>query len=98
MLGSGNPTPYDVPLAVVLALIALLLLAGAMTASSWSPSVAAMVRRASLAVAIAAFAVVMVVTPTTNGMIGAWRVLFVWPPLGLAVIGYLVWSWRVGSL
>jgi hypothetical protein len=98
MLGSGNPTPYDIPLAVFLALIALLLLGGAITASSWSPSVAALVRRVAVLVAVAAFAVVMIVTPTTNGIIGAGRVLFVWPPLALAVIGYLVWSWRVGSL
>ncbi len=98
MLGSGNPTPYDIPLAVALAVIALLLLAGAMTAGSWSPPVAGIVRRGAIAVAIATFTVVMIVTPTTNGIIGAGRVLFVWPPLALAVIGYLVWSWRVGSL
>jgi hypothetical protein len=42
--------------------------------------------------------IVHVVTPTTNGIIGAGRVLFVWPAIALAVVAYLVWSWRAGSL
>ena len=30
--------------------------------------------------------------------VGAIIVLFVWPAIALAVIAYLVWSWRAGNL
>lgn len=98
MLGSGNPTPYDTPLFVLLVVLALLLIAGAVTATSWSPSTAAIVRRVAAIVAVGATAVVFWVTPTTNGIIGATRVLFIWPALAVDVVAYLVWSWRAGGL
>ena len=79
MFGSGNPTPYDIPLICLLAALAIVMFA-------------------ALLVGIAATVVVRVVTPTTNGIIGAGRVLFVWPAIALAVIAYVVWSWRAGSL
>jgi len=41
--------------------------------------------------------VVHVVTPTTNGIIGAARLLFIWPAVALMVVSYLIWSWRAGS-
>ena len=46
----------------------------------------AIVMFAALLVGIAATVVVRVVTPTTNGIIGAGRA------------PYVVWSWRAGSL
>jgi hypothetical protein len=98
MFGSGNPTPYDVPLIVLLVALAILSLIGAATTGSWSPTTANLVRRGAMLVAIAATAVVHIVTPTTNGIIGAGRVLFVWPAIALTVIGFLVWSWRVGHI
>jgi len=98
MLGSGNPTPYDLPLIGLLVVIAVLLFAGSATASAWSPATATIVRRGGLLLAVAATAVVMVVTPTTNGIIGAGRVLMVWPAFGATVLGYLIWSWRAGRL
>lgn len=98
MFGSGNPTPYDTPLFVLLVVLALLLIAGAVTATSWSPSTATIVRRGAALVAIAATVIVFRVTPTTNGIIGAARVLFIWPALAVSAIAYLVWSWRAGGL
>ena len=98
MLGSGNPTPYDTPLFVLLVVVAVLLITGALTAASWSPSTAAIVRRGAALVAICATVVVFRVTPTTNGIIGAARVLFIWPALAVGVIAYLAWSWRAGGL
>lgn len=98
MFGSGNPTPYDIPLIVLLVALGTLLLIGAATTASWSPTTGTVVRRGAMLVAIAAIAVVHIVTPTTNGIIGAARVLFVWPPIALTVIGFLVWSWRAGHL
>jgi hypothetical protein len=98
MLGSGNPTPYDIPLLVLLAALALVLFIGAGTANAWSPTTATLVRRGAMVVAIGTTVLVHVVTPTTNGIIGAARMLFIWPALALTVIAFLVWSWRVGRL
>jgi hypothetical protein len=98
VLGSGNPTPYDVPLFIVLVALAILLLIGAGTAPSWTPATAVVVRRAAVLLGIVATAVVLIVTPTTNGIIGAGRVLFIWPALGVTILGYLIWSWRSGGL
>ena len=98
MFGSGNPTPYDTPLFVLLVVLALLLITGAVTATSWSPSTATIVRRGAALVAIGATVVVFRVTPTTNGIIGATRVLFIWPALAVGAIAYFVWSWRAGGL
>jgi len=98
MLGSGNPTPYDIPLIALLVALAILLFLGAATSGSWSPMTATVVRRGAIVVAIGATAVVHIVTPTTNGIIGAARVLFVWPAIALVVIAFIVWSWRIGHL
>src|SRR5690349_8814713 len=98
MFGSGNPTPYDIPLIVVLVLLAILMFVGASVGNTWSPSTATLVRRGSMLVAIVAIAAVHIITPTTNGIMGAARMLFVWPAIALAVIAFLVWSWRVGRL
>jgi hypothetical protein len=98
MLGSGNPTPYDTPLFLLLVVLALLLIVGAVTATSWSPGTATIVRRAAAILAIGATVVVFRITPTTNGIIGAARVLFIWPALAVTVIAYAVWSWRAGRL
>ena len=86
MFGSGNPTPYDIPLICLLAALAIVMFVGAASTGSWSPATATLVRRAALLVGIAATVVVHAVTPTTNGIIGAGRA------------PYVVWSWRAGSL
>jgi len=98
MFGSGNPTPYDIPLIVFLVAIGILMLVGAATHASWSPTTATLVRRGAAIVGLIAVVVVHRVTPTTNGIIGAARVLFVWPAIAFAVIGFAVWSWKVGRI
>ena len=98
MLGSGDPTPYDFGLVLLLLGLAVLLAVGAMTTGLWSPGTAAAVRRGAVLLAVCATAVVLVRTPTTNGMIGAGRVITVWPALAAAALAYLAWSWRAGRL
>ena len=98
MFGSGNPTPYDIPLIVVLVVLAIVMFVGASIGSTWSPSTATLVRRGSMFVAVVAIAAVHIVTPTTNGIMGAARMLFVWPAIAFTVVAFLVWSWRVGRL
>ena len=98
MFGSGNPAPYDIPLIVVLVLLAILMFVGASVGSMWAPSTATLVRRGTMLVAIIAIAAVHIATPTTNGIMGAARMLFVWPAIALAVIAFAVWSWRAGGL
>lgn len=98
MLGSTDPTPYDAGLVILLLLLAALLAVGAVTAGMWSPSTAAAVRRSAVLLAVCATAVVIVRTPTTNGTIGAGRLISVWPALAMAGVTYLAWSWRAGRL
>ena len=77
MFGSGHPMPYDISLICLLAALAIVMFVGAASTGSWSPATATLVRRAALLVGIAATVVVRVVTPTTNGIIGAGRVPYV---------------------
>ena len=98
MFGSGNPTPYDFPLIFLLMGLAILMFVGASIGSTWAPSTATLVRRGSMVVAVVAIAAVHIITPTTNSIVGAGRMLFLWPAIALAVIAFLVWSWRVGGL
>ena len=98
MFGSGDPTPYDFPLIFFLVALAIVMFVGASVGSTWSPSTATLVRRGSMIVAIIAIVAVHIITPTTNGIVGAGRIMFLWPAIALAVIAFLVWSWRVGRL
>ena len=98
MLGSGNPTPYDIPLIVFLAAIAVILFIGAFAGSAWPPTTALLVRRGAFAIGVMATVLVHIVTPTRNGIVGAGRVLFMWPAIGLMVVAFAVWSWRAGRL
>lgn len=98
MLGSGDPTPYDAGLVLLLLGLAVLLTVGAVTAGLWSPAVAATIRRSAVLLAVCATALVLVRTPTRNGMVGAGRVISVWPALAATALSYLAWSWRAGRL
>lgn len=98
MLGSGDPTPYDAGLVVLLLLIAAVLVVGAITTGHWSQANAALTRRGAVLLAIVATAFVLVRTPTTSGSIGAGRLISVWPAMAAAGIAYLAWSWRAGRL
>jgi hypothetical protein len=98
MLGSGDPTPYDAGLVLLLLALAVLLAVGAVTAGQWSPGAGAAARRSALVLAVCATAIVLVRTPTRNGMVGAGRAISVWPALAATALAYLVWSWRAGRL
>ena len=98
MLGSGNSTPYDLPLLAILVGIALLLVIGAATPERWPDETGAWIRRVALAVATAAMIGVHMISPTSNGMIGAGRLLTLWPAYAVVILAYLVWALRVGKL
>ncbi len=98
MLGSGDPTPYDFPLVGLLVCCAALLLAGSILGAGWASSLATALRRGSLAVAIAGTAVVLIVWPTRDGIVGAGRLLTIWPALAVVVVLFIVWSVRAGRL
>jgi hypothetical protein len=96
MLGTGNPAPYDAALIALLLALALLLAIGTATAGAWQPATAAWVRRGALLLGGAATVFVFSRTPTSNGIVGAGRMLTVWPALGALLIAYVAWSWRAG--
>jgi hypothetical protein len=98
MLGSGDPTPDDVRLVALLVVLVILLGIGAVTAGSWAPGTAAWVRHGAVLLGLGATAAVILRTPTTNGIVGAGRMLTIWPALAATVLAYLVWSWRAGRL
>jgi hypothetical protein len=98
MLGSGDPTPYDMKLVALLGGIALLLLAGALSGGYWSPALALTVRRGGAIVAIGALATVLLLTPTRSGIVGAGRLVTIWPAFALVAILFAIWSWRAGRV
>jgi len=96
--GSGDPTPYDFLLLVLFGIVAIVLIAGAITGDAWSPGLAPWLRRGSVLVAIGALAAVLVITPTRNGIVGAGRLLTIWPAFAVVILAFLVCSWRAGRL
>ncbi|AHG92826.1 hypothetical protein J421_5291 (plasmid) [Gemmatirosa kalamazoonensis] len=96
MLGSSVSTPYDESLLFLLVALALVLLIGAASAPAWPPFVGAIVRRSAVGLSVAAAAVVYVLTPTRDPLVGLGRIFTIWCPLGVAALLYGVWSWRVG--
>jgi hypothetical protein len=98
MLGSGDPTPYDFHLVGLLAFCALVLLAGSILGAAWTTTLATILRRGALVVGISATAFVLVVWPTRDGIVGAGRLLTIWPAVALVVVLFIVWSVRAGRL
>lgn len=98
MLHGSDPTPHDVPLLVLLVLLAAVLAAGVFFGTAWPPAVADILRRGSIVVALIAFTSVHVATPTSNGIVGAGRLLTIWPAFSLDVLLFAIWSWRAGRL
>ncbi len=98
MIGSGDPTPYDFPLLVLFAMIAIVFVAGAIAGATWPAAIASALRRGGLLFAICALAAVLVISPTQNGIAGAGRVITIWPAFAIVVIAFIAFSWRAGRL
>jgi hypothetical protein len=97
MLGSGNPTPYDVPAIIVLVLFGLTLLTGAILGPRWSGDAATLTRWSSAMVSALLLAAGHHLTPTTNGIIGAGRLITLWPAFAANMLLFALWTWRVTS-
>jgi hypothetical protein len=98
MLGSGDPTPYDLPAAGLLVLCAAVLLAGSLLGSLWPPVLATVLRRGALLVSTVATVVVLAAWPTRSGVVGAGRLLTIWPAYAAVVVLFVAWSIRAGRL
>jgi hypothetical protein len=96
MTGSGDPTPFDGYAILGLCLLATALLVGCVLGPRWESSTATLVRWGALCLAVAITAAVLTLTPTMNGVVGAGRLLTLWPATIAAVVLFLVWSWRLG--
>lgn len=98
MLGSSDPTPYDELAMIVLACLGLILLAGALAGRHWPLAFSTPVRRAAVVLAVFFVAFILVVTPTRSGIVGAGRLLTLWPALGIDMFLFAIWAWRAGRL
>jgi hypothetical protein len=98
VIGSGDPAPYDFPLLLLFGIVALVLIAGAIAGGAWSPGIATGIRRASVLVAACALVAVIAITPTRNGIVGAGRMLTIFPAFAVVILIFLVCSWRAGRL
>jgi hypothetical protein len=98
MLGSGDPTPYDLPLVALLAVCVAVLLAGSILGAGWPSALANVLRRGALVIAVSSTTVVLLVWPTRSGVVGAGRLLTIWPALATAVVLFVVWTVRAGRL
>jgi hypothetical protein len=96
MLGSGDPTPYDGYALVLLGVLAAVLLFGAIAGTNWASAWASYIRWGAMLAALTVLGLVLLVTPTLNGIGGAGRMLTLWPAAGACVVLFLFWSWRVG--
>lgn len=94
--GSGNPHPYDLPALAVMCVTAIALLGGlVLGAQSFE---ATLVRRGTMIFAIVVMSAVYLVTPTPNGIVGAWRLLTLWPAIVVNAVLFGLWCWRVGRV
>ena len=96
MTGSGDPTPFDGYALLALCVLAAALLVGCILGPRWGSAMATGVRWGALCLAIAVTAAVLILTPTMSGVVGAGRLLTLWPAAITAVVLFLVWSWRLG--
>jgi hypothetical protein len=96
MLGSGDPTPYDMPALMVLCLLAALMLVGCVLGQEWQSLLATVVRWGAVILAVFIVAGVLIITPTISGIVGAGRLLTLWPAALSIVAFFLIWSWRIG--
>ncbi len=95
IIGSSNSTPYDLPATVGLCLVALVLLVGSLLGPSWTSTLATVVRWGAIVLAGIILATVHLLTPTPDGIVGAARLLMLWPTAAATLVLFLVWTWRV---
>jgi hypothetical protein len=98
VIGSGDPTPFDFPLLALFAILTIVLIAGAVAGPGWHSGLATTLRRGGLVLAACALAAVLVITPTRNGIVGAGRMLTIFPAFALVALSFIAWSWRTGRL
>ena len=98
MLGSGDPTPFDMPALGALCALAFVLLIGFVLGPRWISLSATLLRWGALTAAALIVAAVLIATPTTSGSVGAGRMITLWPAGATVAILFLLWSWRLGHL
>ena len=96
MLGAGNPTPLDGYAVVALCVLAAILLFGFLIGPKWTSNIANWVRWGALVLSAVVLVAVLLVTPTTSGIIGAGRMLSLYPAAIAVVVLFLAWCWRIG--
>jgi hypothetical protein len=73
ILRSYNVTPYDNPATILLVLFGLVVLAGCIFGAGWAPTLATILWRASILMALIAVGFIYLVTPTMDAFMGAGR-------------------------
>ena len=96
MLGSGDPTPLDGYALVALCLLTITLLVGCILGPRWVSLTATVVRYGAMLAAALIVAGVLVLTPSTSGIVSAGRIVTLWPAAIAAAVLFLAWSWRLG--
>jgi hypothetical protein len=96
MLGSGDPTPFDEYALIALCLLATALLVGCILGPRWVSKSATLLRWGAAMLATLIFAAVLVLTPTTSGIVATGRLLTLWPAAIAVAVLFLIWSWRLG--
>lgn len=95
MIGSGNPTPYDAPALVALVLLCLILLFGCILGPRWDGDAAAITRWSAAVISVLVLAAVHGLTPTPSGLIGAGRLVTLWPVFVVNLLLFIFWTWRM---
>lgn len=98
MLGSGDPTPFDMPALGALCALAFVLLIGFVLGPRWISLPATLLRWGALSLAALIVAAVLIVTPTMTGSVGAGRMITLLPAGTTVLVLFLLWSWRLGHL
>jgi hypothetical protein len=96
ILGSTDPTPYDLYALAVLVVLAGVLFVGCILGPRWISELATWVRWGAMLLAVVVLAAILIITPTTNGIVGAGRLLTLWPAALANIVFFLLWSWRIG--
>lgn len=98
MIGSGDPTPYDLPLAFLLAALGTMLFVGACVGKAWPATVANLARRGTMLLSVISTVTVLILTPVPDGIAGAGRMFLLGPAVAFAVFAYGFWAWRAARL